>query len=69
MLTQVFSTEMTCASVSKCMELIGPATYMKDHWCNILHRDALAHLMLNETNNNLKMSIALLGLQHAGVSL
>lgn len=42
--------------------------YMTDHWCHKYQQNALAHVLFNETNDNLKLTIALIGLQYAGVS-
>lgn len=52
----------------ECMRMVGVPAYMEGHWLNSLYNDALGHLVLNETNDSLRMVIALSGLQHAGVS-
>lgn len=49
--------------------MVGVPAYMEGHWLNLLYNDALGHLVLNETNDSLRMVIALSGLQHAGVSI
>lgn len=49
------------------MKLIGTEAYMEDHWCSKLYRDALSYLVFHETTENLKLNLALLGIQHAGV--
>lgn len=42
---------------------------MDDNWLNKIFRDSLGNVMINETNGSLRMIIALLGLQHTGVSI
>lgn len=49
--------------------LSGTPASMESHWLNRLYNDALSNLMINETNESLRLVIALLGLQHAGVNL
>lgn len=51
------------------MNFMGAATYLKNDECNRLYRDSLGHLLLNEPVDSLKLTIALLGLQHAGVRI
>ncbi|KAK4882088.1 hypothetical protein RN001_005407 [Aquatica leii] len=68
-IVKVFSAEEACKSAIKCMDLLGSPAYMKEHWCNILFRDALSYRHLHESSENLKLGIALLGMQHTGQSI
>lgn len=47
--------------------MVGLSATLKDHWTRKGHEDLLNYLTLYDTNDNLKMYIALAGLQHAGV--
>lgn len=53
----------------QCMTLIGSAAYVEGHWLNSLYNDALGHVLLNETNDALRIVISLIGLQFSGVSI
>lgn len=64
---QVFSSERCLESIQRCLKLAGPPAFMEDHWLNRLYNDALGQVLLNETNESLRIIIALFGLQHAGV--
>ncbi|KAF5275973.1 hypothetical protein FQA39_LY00769 [Lamprigera yunnana] len=66
---KVFAAEEVTSSALKCMDLVGSSSYMKDHWSNVLFRDALSYRYISEPIANLKVGIALLGLQFAGQEL
>lgn len=66
-IVKVLSSEHCLKVTSSCLDFLGTEAYMSGHWCNALHQNALSHVMLNETNDNLKLIIALIGLQYAGV--
>ncbi|KAI4458750.1 acyl-coa dehydrogenase [Holotrichia oblita] len=68
-IVKLISTQYCRDSISGIMNFMGSATYLKDDECNRLYRDCLGHLLLNEPVDSLKLTIALLGLQHAGKSL
>lgn len=68
-ITKVFVSDNCLKAANSCVEFLGTQAYLKDHWCNKYYQDALAHVLLNESNDSLKITIPLLGLQHAGVRL
>lgn len=49
------------------MKLIGSAAFNDNHWLSSLYNDALGQVLWNETNETLRIVIALLGLQYSGV--
>lgn len=49
-------------------DFFGTPSYLPNHWVNENYRDALAYVLLNESNDNLKLLIGLMGIQYAGVS-
>lgn len=65
---QMISATYCHNSVASIMHFMGAVTYLKENWCNKLYRDSLGHILLNEPVDSLKLTIALLGLRHAGVS-
>lgn len=67
-IVKVFASEQGVQSALTCLDFMGTPAFINEHWANALHRDALAYKILNETNNSLKLVIALFGIQHAGVS-
>ncbi|KAF5281417.1 hypothetical protein FQR65_LT14713 [Abscondita terminalis] len=67
-IVKVFAAEEACKNALKCMDVLGSSAYLKDHWCNILLRDALGYRHLHESGENLKLGIALLGIQFSGVN-
>ncbi|KAJ8983204.1 hypothetical protein NQ317_016425 [Molorchus minor] len=59
-----------CSDISMVsLDLIGTAATSESHWTNQLHKESLRYLTLHETNDSLKMIIALLGLQFAGAKM
>lgn len=67
-IVKVFASEQSVKSALTCLDFIGAPAFINKHWANESYRDALAYTILNETNNSLKLVIALYGVQHAGVS-
>lgn len=51
------------------MKFIGSAAYLEGHWVNSLYNDSLGHVLLNETNDALRIVISLVGLQFSGVGI
>uniref|UniRef100_A0A1Y1M8F1 Acyl-CoA dehydrogenase/oxidase C-terminal domain-containing protein n=1 Tax=Photinus pyralis TaxID=7054 RepID=A0A1Y1M8F1_PHOPY len=68
-IVKIFGAEQACSSASKVMDILGTPSYKKNHWCNELLMDALSYKYLNEVGENLKIWIALLGLNHAGIQI
>ncbi|GLV44016.1 Enigma [Carabus blaptoides fortunei] len=68
-IVKVFSSEACLQSIMECVKMVGVPAYMEGHWLNSLYSDALGHIVLSETNDSLRMVIALSGLQHAGMEL
>lgn len=68
-IVRIFSAEQTHKNILSCLEIIGSTAYLPTHWSNQIYRDATTYLVLNEPIKSLKLSTALLGLQHAGIQL
>ncbi|KAG5877267.1 hypothetical protein JTB14_009763 [Gonioctena quinquepunctata] len=68
-IVKVFSSENTMEASNVCLDLIGTTATSETHWANILHREAIRLTTLHETNDSLKIIMALLGLQYAGIAL
>lgn len=66
-IVKVFNSDSCFRVASDCLQFLGSPAFMKDHWSNQYQRDALSHILTNEANDNLKLTIALLGLKYAGV--
>ncbi|KAM5280437.1 complex I assembly factor ACAD9, mitochondrial [Ctenodactylus gundi] len=65
-IVKVFSSEGAWQCVSEALQILGGAGYMKDYPYERLLRDTRVLLILEGTNEILRMFIALTGLQHAG---
>ncbi|XP_012368023.1 acyl-CoA dehydrogenase family member 9, mitochondrial [Octodon degus] len=66
---KVFSSESAWHCVSEALQILGGAGYMRDHPHERMLRDSRALLLLEGTNEILRMFIALTGLQYAGLIL
>ncbi|EEZ98802.2 Acyl-CoA dehydrogenase family member 9, mitochondrial-like Protein [Tribolium castaneum] len=68
-IVKVFASEQAFLNTSACLDLIAPDSVFDNHWCKQLHAEALSQVILNDSNDNLKILIALFGLRHAGEQL
>lgn len=68
-IVKVLSSEGAYNTSTLCWDTLGLPTTFKDHWARIAHKETLNYLTLHETNDSLRMFIALMGLQYAGVKL
>ncbi|GJQ86286.1 hypothetical protein Trydic_g8982 [Trypoxylus dichotomus] len=68
-IVKLISTKYCRKAISSIMDFLGSTTFLKDNWCNQLHHDSLGHALLHEPVDSLRLTIALLGLQHAGMAL
>lgn len=68
-IVRIYSAEQCHRNALSCLELIGSPGYLRNHWTNQIYRDATTYLIFNESVKSLKLSTALLGLQHAGTKL
>lgn len=64
---QAYCSEKLLEISSKCLDIIGAPAAAQNHWANEMHREAMRYVTLNESNDILKIIIALLGIRHAGV--
>lgn len=65
---QIFCCEKLQQISLDCLDFIGAPAACNGHWANEMHKEAITYLTIHESNDLSKMIIALLGLQHAGVS-
>ncbi|XP_005387168.1 PREDICTED: acyl-CoA dehydrogenase family member 9, mitochondrial-like isoform X2 [Chinchilla lanigera] len=65
-MVKVFSSEGTWHCVSEALQILGGSGYMRGHPHERMLRDARALLLLEGTNEILRMFVALTGLQYAG---
>lgn len=65
-IVKIFCSNAALRISQTCMDMVGLPATLKDHWTRKGHDDLLNYLTLYDTNENLKLYIALAGLQHAG---
>lgn len=68
-MVKVFSSEGCWYGVSECLQILGGIGYMKDYPYERILRDARITMIFEGTNEILRIFIALMGIQHAGVEL
>ncbi|VEN58835.1 unnamed protein product [Callosobruchus maculatus] len=68
-IVKVFCSEKLWEASTTYLDLAGAAAVSESHSANKYHREALPFITLHDTNDCLKIVIALLGLEHAGVAL
>nr|CAH7718209.1 unnamed protein product [Callosobruchus chinensis] len=68
-IVKVFCSEKLWEASTAYLDLAGPMAASESHLANKYHREALPFITLHDTNDTLKIIIALLGLEHAGVAL
>ncbi|CAH1961684.1 unnamed protein product [Acanthoscelides obtectus] len=68
-IVKVFCSEKLWEASNLCLDLTGTVAISDSHFANKYHKEALPFVSLHDPNDSLKIIIALLGLQHAGVSL
>ncbi|XP_022901596.2 complex I assembly factor ACAD9, mitochondrial [Onthophagus taurus] len=68
-ITKLFSIQQCSNSILDVMKFVGTQSLESDDFYNRLYRDSLGHMLLHESVYNLKIIVALLGLQHAGKTL
>jgi acyl-CoA dehydrogenase family protein 9 len=68
-IVKVFSSEGCWYGVSECLQILGGLGYMKDYPYERILRDARIAMIFEGTNEILRIFIALMGVQHAGIEL
>ncbi|KAJ8937474.1 hypothetical protein NQ314_011863 [Rhamnusium bicolor] len=68
-IVKVFCAEKCMDSSLISLDLLGAQTISDSHWAVESHKEALRYWTLYETNDSLKIIVALLGLQYAGTKL
>lgn len=67
-IVKVYSCETTMWIVQKCLSILGSNSYLKDHPYELILRDVLFTPLVDSSADALRMTIALLCLQHVGHS-
>ncbi|KDR19102.1 hypothetical protein L798_06335, partial [Zootermopsis nevadensis] len=68
-IVKVFSSEGCWYGVSECLQILGGMGYMKDYPYERILRDSRVTMIFEGTNEILRIFIALMGIQYAGIEL
>lgn len=68
-IVKVFSSEECWKGVNECLQLLGGMGYVAGHPYERMLRDSRMAMIFEGTNELLRLFIALLGIQHAGIEL
>nr|CAI5825289.1 unnamed protein product [Callosobruchus analis] len=68
-IVKAFCSEKLWQASRAYLDLAGTAAVSESHLANKYHREALPFITLHDSNDSLKVIIALLGLEHVGVAL
>ncbi|XP_027704664.1 very long-chain specific acyl-CoA dehydrogenase, mitochondrial-like [Vombatus ursinus] len=68
-ISKIFASEAAWEITDECIQILGGAGYMKKAGVERIMRDLRIFRILEGTNDNLRIFIALAGLQHAGAQL